>query len=402
MFGTAASVALLIDTFLLKTIHLIWLSILMGTSQLMATAFIDVNVYNGYNISNFEILPMNADFDIYLDGEKTSNLVINSIYNIAVDDDSLVLSLELTPIRKVKSIVIKGFENCSFKVKSTSPTLTQKVLEQTLTFRSYNCHIQLINKVDIESYVAGVVEAEVGNKQPLEYYKVQSTICRTYVLAHMSRHERDNFNVCDKEHCQVFKGKSLGNYDIILATQQTENSVLVDENLNLIVAAFHSNCGGQTISSADVWNKAQSYLIPIRDTFCINSRNAFWEKEINKAIWLRYLKKKVSNIDEGEYPRSFSFDQPYRKKEYAAGVIHLPLKDIRSDLGLKSTYFSVEDAGETMVFRGKGYGHGIGLCQEGAIRMAKTGYNYADIIHFYFRNVTIINLNKLSFFKEVD
>lgn len=374
----------------------------MCISSILASNAIDVNVYNGYNINNLEILPLNADFDIYLDGEKTSNLVINSIYNIAVDDDSLVLSLELSPIRKAKRIVIQGYEGCSFKIKSSSPTLTQKVLEQTLSFRSYNCHIQLINTVDIESYVAGVVEAEVGNKQPLEYYKVQSTICRTYVLAHMSRHERDNFNVCDKEHCQVFKGKSLGNYDIILATQQTENSVLVDENLTLIVSAFHSNCGGQTISSADVWNKAQSYLIPIRDTFCINSKNAFWEKEINKSIWVRYLKKKFSNLDESQYPRSFSFDQPYRKKEYSVGAIQLPLKDIRNDLGLKSTYFSIEDAGETLVFKGKGYGHGIGLCQEGAIRMAKSGYNYADIIHFYFRNVTIINLNKLSFFKEVD
>jgi stage II sporulation protein D len=363
---------------------------------------IDVNCYNGFNINNIEILPLNSDFDIYLDGVKTSNLVINSIYNIAIDEDSLLLSLELTPIRKAKNIIIKGFEGCSFKVKSTSPTLNQKVVEQTLSFRSYNCRIQFINTIDIESYVSGVVEAEVGNKQPLEYYKVQATICRTYVLAHLSRHERDGFNVCDKEHCQVFKGKSLGNYDIILATQQTENSVLVDENLNLIVAAFHSNCGGQTISSADVWNKAQPYLIPTRDTFCINSKNAFWEKEINKTIWNRYIKKKFPNLDENDYPRSFSFEQPYRKKEFTAGNIHIPLKDIRSDLGLKSTYFSIEDAGETLVFRGKGYGHGIGLCQEGAIRMAKTGYSYSDIIHFYFRNVTIINLNKLNFFKEAE
>ncbi len=375
--------------------------LLLSTSS-NATNNIDVNCYNGFSINNIEILPLNSDFDILLDGEKIPNLGINSIYNIAIDDDSLLFSLELSPIRKAKNIVIKGYEGCSFKVKSTSPALNQKVLEQTLSFRSYNCHIQLVNNVDIESYVAGVVEAEVGNKQPLAYYKVQATICRTYVLAHKSRHEREGFNVCDKEHCQVFKGKSMGNYDIILATQQTENNVLVDENLNLIVSAFHSNCGGQTISSADVWNKAQSYLIPTRDTFCINSKNAFWEKEINKTIWMRYMKKKFANLDESDYPRSFSFEQPYRKKDFVAGNIHIPLKDIRNDLGLKSTFFSIEDAGETLVFKGKGFGHGIGLCQEGAIRMAKTGYNYADIIHFYFRNVTIINLNKLNFFREAD
>jgi stage II sporulation protein D len=78
------------------------------------------------------------------------------------------------------------------------------------------------------------------------------------------------------------------------------------------------------------------------------------------------------------------------------------LKEIRSDFNLKSTYFSVEDAGETLIFKGKGFGHGIGLCQEGAIRMAKTGYSYSDIIHYYFKNVNIVNLNSLYFFKEVE
>jgi stage II sporulation protein D len=336
-----------------------------------------------------------------MDGQKISNIVINSIYNIAVDDDSLLFSLELTPIKKAKTIVIKGYNDCSFKIKSTDPILSQKIIEQTLTFKSYNCYIQLVNTVELDKYVAGVVEAEVGNKQPLEYYKVQATICRTYVLAHLSRHEREGFNVCDKEHCQVFKGKSLGNYDIILAVQQTENSVLVDENLNLIVAAFHSNCGGQTVSSADVWNKAQTYLVPIKDTFCINARNAFWEKEINKIIWVRYIRKKFADVDSSKFPKTYNFDQPTRKKDLVIGNnIRIPLKDVRNDLGLKSTYFSIEDAGETLIFKGKGYGHGIGLCQEGAIRMAKTGYNYSDIIHYYFRNVTIINLNKLNFFKE--
>jgi stage II sporulation protein D len=208
--------------------------------------------------------------------------------------------------------------------------------------------------------------------------------------------------MCDKEHCQVFKGKSLANIDIIKAVDETSNSVIVDENLNLIVAAFHSNCGGQTISSADVWNKAQNYLQPVRDTFCINARNAFWEKEVNRKIWYKYLSKKYPDTDSVKFPKNFNYAQPLRSKDFVAKDIHIPLKDIRNDFALKSTYFSVEDAGETLIFKGKGFGHGIGLCQEGAIRMAKTGYSYSEIIHFYFHKVNIVNLNRLYFFKDFD
>jgi stage II sporulation protein D len=317
-------------------------------------------------------------------------------------DDSLLVSIELMPIKKVRELIIKSNLNCSFKIKPTEPALPQRNLENTISIISKNCFLYINNEVDLDNYVAGVVEAEVGSKQPFEYYKVQATICRTYVLAHLRKHEKDGFNMCDKEHCQVFKGKSLSNIEIINAVQETSNSVLVDENLNLTVAAFHSNCGGQTVSSADVWNKAQSYLQPVRDTFCINARNAHWEKEVNKKIWIKYLRKKIPQLDSTSLIRNYNFAQPQRIRDFIVRDIKIPLKEIRSDFNLKSTYFSVEDAGETLIFKGKGFGHGIGLCQEGAIRMAKTGYSYSDIIHYYFKNVNIVNLNSLYFFKDVE
>jgi len=363
---------------------------------------IDVNCYNGSLLSDIEFLPTSNDFELIIDGEKQKSAIVNSIYNITADDDSLLISLDFSPIKKAKNIIFKASNNCSFKIKPTLPLLSQRILEQSVLFTSSNCFIKLDNILSLDNYVAGVIEAEVGSKQPFEYYKVQATICRTYVLAHMRKHEKEGYNICDKEHCQVFKGKSMANIDITKAVDETSNSVIVDENLNLIVAAFHSNCGGQTISSADIWNKAQSYLQPVRDTFCINSRNAHWEKEVSKKNWFKYLNKKFPQIDSIKFPRNFNYAQPIRSKEFVVKDIKILLKDLRSDFTLKSTFFSVEDAGETLIFKGRGFGHGIGLCQEGAIRMAKTGYSYADIIHFYFKNVTIVNLSKLFFFKDLD
>ena len=101
-------------------------------------------------------------------------------------------------------------------------------------------------------------------------------------------------------------------------------------------------------------------------------------------------------------PKNFNFAQPHRTRDLELKNIKIPLKDIRTDFNFKSTFFSIEDAGDVLIFKGKGFGHGIGLCQEGAIRMAKTGYSYSEIIHYYFFEVNIINLNMLSFFKDFE
>ncbi|MBL7932845.1 MAG: hypothetical protein JNL60_13130, partial [Bacteroidia bacterium] len=79
----------------------------------------------------------------------------------------------------------------------------------------------------------------------------------------------------------------------------------------------------------------------------------------------------------------------------------VPLKNVRLDLQLKSTFFSISPLGkDSILIEGRGYGHGLGMCQEGAMRMVKMGYNYEDVLDFYYRNIQMIDLHKLSFFKD--
>ena len=79
----------------------------------------------------------------------------------------------------------------------------------------------------------------------------------------------------------------------------------------------------------------------------------------------------------------------------------MPLKNIRADLQLKSTFFSISEINkDSVLFKGKGYGHGLGMCQEGAMRMSKVGYTYTEILNFYYKNIQLIDLHKLSFFKD--
>jgi stage II sporulation protein D len=78
----------------------------------------------------------------------------------------------------------------------------------------------------------------------------------------------------------------------------------------------------------------------------------------------------------------------------------VPLKNVRTDLQLKSTFFSIFPQGDTLVFKGRGFGHGVGMCQEGAMRMAKLGYKYPEVINFYYQKTQLIDLHKLNFFRD--
>ena len=81
-------------------------------------------------------------------------------------------------------------------------------------------------------------------------------------------------------------------------------------------------------------------------------------------------------------------------------ILSTPLTKIRSNLNLNSTFFSVEPLGDDVILYGKGFGHGVGLCQEGGIEMAKKGFSYVDILKYYYTSVFIVNQRALLFFKE--
>ena len=234
-----------------------------------------------------------------------------------------------------------------------------------------------------------------------EYYKLQAILCRTYALSHLRRHEDEGFQLCDQVHCQAYKNKATF-AQIINLVDETKGLVVVDSDLNLITAAFHSNCGGQTINSEDVWSMRTSYLKSTRDTFCLNQPNACWKKEIPLKDWTNYLllKHKHSIGDSLIYNDSFLIPQEGREIFFKDKDLKIPLKTLRNDWQLKSTYFSIDQKKDSIIILGRGYGHGVGLCQEGAMHMAVLNYSYKDILHFYFKDVHLVDLSVLDFFRE--
>jgi stage II sporulation protein D len=111
--------------------------------------------------------------------------------------------------------------------------------------------------------------------------------------------------------------------------------------------------------------------------------------------WINYLVKNGFKLNPNVVT-DFSFRQVHRVPDYRITGFTLPLRNIRNDWQLKSTFFSVSVEDGEVVFRGRGYGHGVGLCQEGAMEMGRRGFRYEAIISFYYKNVNLASVNTLD------
>jgi stage II sporulation protein D len=318
----------------------------------------------------------------------------------------LVLKTFEKTIGKFLSLQFLSYDQNSsaFKIKSVIPADKVRMYDGHLevSIGADKKQLLLINKVDLEQYIAGVVESESGKKSSLEYYKLQSILCRTYLLAHLNRHVLEGFEVCDDVHCQAYLNRTQDE-TVLKAVAYTKGLVVVDNDLNLITAAFHSNCGGQTCNSQDVWSVSTTYLKSVMDTFCLRQPHATWKRSVPLEDWKAYLqlKHKYPIDDSLNNVTTNTFSQNNGRAIYFVDRdLKIPLKTIRSDFQLKSTYFSVEQQGDQIVFNGRGYGHGVGLCQEGAMRMADLKYTYKDILNFYYKDVHLVDLSALNYFRQ--
>lgn len=365
---------------------------------------VNVRILSTKVIHSFIFSPLKGNYLLYGDGVMLTETDASGIFQMTIEKDSIVLKTFEKTIGKYSSIRMQAKEqDASFKIKSVIPESKVRSYDNNLTVEiaADKKQFQLINRVDSEKYIAGVVESESGTKTSLEYYKLQAILCRTYLLAHINRHIAEGFQICDDVHCQAYLNKHKED-DIWKAVIETRGMVVVDSDLNLITAAFHSNCGGQTVNSQDVWAVATPYLKSIKDTFCIESAHAKWQRSIPLEDWRSYLqlKHKYPIDDSLHMNNATTFTQPNGRSIYFVDKdLKIPLKIIRADFQLKSTYFSVEQKGEMVVFSGKGYGHGVGLCQEGAMKMAKLNYSYKDILKFYYKDVHLVDQTALNYFR---
>ncbi|MDP3557346.1 MAG: SpoIID/LytB domain-containing protein [Bacteroidota bacterium] len=372
------------------------------TSFYVPAENLQIRLFAHLKVSSLQLNTVSGKYMVLADGNSVGQNALESVFKLTLKGDSIQLSQDDKLLGNFIYIKFVGNGNEEIKVKLINPDRKARIYENNLSFSVSEEYIRIINDVVLDNYIGGVTEAEAGSRSNLEFYKVQAILARTFALTHINKHVAEGFSLCDQVHCQAYYGKPK-DLTIFKAIEETKGKVVVDENLNLIVAAFHSNSGGQTANSEDVWGSRTSYLRSVSDSFSIKMPNAKWERRMLTDDWLTYLKLKHNVPTElaGAKSEALNFKQDQRKIFLECNNSRVPLKNIRSDLQLKSTFFSISEINkDSVLFKGRGYGHGLGMCQEGAMRMSKSGYNYIQILNFYYKNIQLIDLHKLSFFKD--
>ncbi len=248
--------------------------------------------------------------------------------------------------------------------------------------------LYLINELPLEDYIKNVVSAEVGADWDMEALKVQAVISRTYAIFQKRQNNNANFDLTSSVLHQVYKGTNE-NARISYAVMHTEGEVLT-YNGSLIEAFYHSTSGDMTEAPEEVFGKSFPYLRPVAGR-CETSPYWVWERRIPADEIARVLE--VQGI---KAIRTSSVTATKRVKTlevtHEGGTLTVKATDLRRLLGwnrLPSTNFTVSPDAGAFVFDGRGYGHGVGLCQWSALEMARSGMNYRDILAYFYPGTTI-------------
>jgi len=225
-------------------------------------------------------------------------------------------------------------------------------------------------ETELEEYVAGVLVSEVGKGHAPALYAAHATVSRTYALNTYGRHRLAGYDVCDQVHCQAFDGVSTVNDTIREGCRATRHLVITDRLGRPIPAAFHSNCGGTTRSSQAVWQKTSPHLLPVQDIECTNGAHAHWERVIDANDWKEW---QMQVADES-----------------------VNCVESREKFGLPSDRFDVRVDGEAVKLSGRGFGHGVGMCQEGAISRAQNGASAWAILSTYYQEIRLRPLQEIT------
>lgn len=328
-------------------------------------------------------------------------------YNLYVDGDSLLEDL----VGEGRSVLVRTERgklhvsvnnddyglHSSLRLEATDTACILCINPENGSQRTYegnldisvlkNGSLQLINDVEFETYIAGVVQSEIYGSQS-DIFRIQAIISRTWALRNINKHKSDGYNFCDHVHCQAYHNRCV-RADIMMGTIQSSGETLVDSMGRLIETPFHSNSGGQTANSEDVWRAALPYLRSVPDTFSLHMRQSDWVRTISLDRWLDYFSQthKIDIDDSANLHELLHFEQPQRKTQ----ILGIPLTRIRLDFQLKSTFFNitVDSVSMSVILHGHGYGHGVGLSQEGTIRMVGLGIAYDSILRHYYTGAVL-------------
>ena len=284
----------------------------------------------------------------------------------------------------------------------------------------YGRNIRLINIVYMEDYLRGVVPPEIGPRESneIEAIKAQAVAARTYAVGHLKQYVGEPFDMKSTVADQLYEGMEVENRLVNRAIEETAGHVAMFQD-DFINAYYHSTCGGLTDDITQVWDKpAQPYLVPVDDNAsCSWSKYYSWREQFTEDQLRGRLEQYLSSDRGRQINLARITDITVAEKTAGGRIARLVVRTENDsyrffkdrirwaigrasnpDLILPSDKFDVEltrdEQGNivTVLFKGSGYGHGVGMCQCGAIGFARNGWDYQQILERYYSGVELRKL----------
>jgi stage II sporulation protein D len=256
-------------------------------------------------------------------------------------------------------------------------------IDGDLRVESHGGVLLLTLSMSLEEYVAAVLQGESAGFRSDEALKAMAVAARTYAVHFGSRHHLEGFDFCDTTHCQDVR---LGNESprAKAAVAATEGELLWFEG-RPAATYYHRSCGGEIEdASALEPNLHAPYLRRHHDDYCLRTPDE-WQSEISKPDLSRALDRQINTLtvaarsSSGRVQTLLVNNRPISATDFRLAIGRtLGWAKIRSDL------YQLEDLGNKISFRGRGQGHGVGLCQAGADQMGEQGHSYREILGFYY------------------
>ncbi|MFH0826429.1 MAG: SpoIID/LytB domain-containing protein [Candidatus Omnitrophota bacterium] len=338
--------------------------------------------------------------------ERSLRVKLNAPFEITDSSGSMILkgdSLKTTVIAQKDRIVLAGesFKVSTLIIRVDSPSVisvNDRLFRGQIQFiRGKKDTLIIINLIDLEDYVKGILYHEVSHYWPMEALMAQAIVSRTYALYQMEENKAKDYDVTSDIYSQVYGGRTSERYRTNRAVEQTKGKILNFEG-KVFPTYFSATCAGHTERSGELWKIDMTPLKGVVCGFCKDSPHFRW----HYVLSLEEIQEKLSQggIQTGRIKdlvileRNESGRVKGLKIITADGEQAIAAKDFRSMIGvniIRSTRFNVSVINEDAVFEGAGWGHGVGLCQWGAYFMAKQGRTHKEILTYYYPGSQMTN-----------
>jgi stage II sporulation protein D len=300
------------------------------------------------------------------------------------------------------AVEVAGARAGGFRLRSDgSLRLNGREYASPLEILRHGDGLVVVNEVPLEDYLVGVLRAEVGAKWPVEALRAQAIVARTYAAYHRTLAGSRPYHIVASTAHQQYAGRVPPASPLWAAVRDTAGQVLLWEG-EVFPAFYHTESGGYTEDPRTVFAaRNMPGLRPVRCEFSAGSPHFYWALDVRLADLTEILRRNevgvgsVTAIDVSE--RTPSLRAAAVTVHGTGGSVRLRGNDFRRMLGydtFKSTLFAVAVDASWARFAGRGYGHGVGMCQWGAKGMAEQGRTARQILEFYYPGTVFSTLDR--------